>query len=96
MRNVLCKVPKKYKKEVAEALREIFYAASEKESYELFMKFKEKWGKIIPSAVRSLEKSFKYCTTFYSFPREEWASIRSANIIEDCIKSLKEEQKVWK
>ena len=43
-----------------------------KESYDLFMKFKQKWEKIIPSAVRSLEKSFKYCTTFYSFPYEEW------------------------
>ena len=93
MRNVLYKVPKKYKKEVADALRDIFYAASKKESYELFMKFKQKWEKIIPSAVRSLEKSFKYCTTFYSFPYEEWVSIRSTNIIERLHKEFKRRTK---
>jgi putative transposase len=49
--NVLAKVPKKYKQEIADGMRSIFYASSKEKSRELFKTFKGRWEKILPSAV---------------------------------------------
>ncbi|MBC7350608.1 MAG: IS256 family transposase [Candidatus Aminicenantes bacterium] len=81
-RNVLAKVPKKFKQEVADDMRSIFYASSKKKARELFEGFVSKWEKIVPSAVRCLERSLDACLTFFSFPEEEWISLRTTNIIE--------------
>jgi len=92
-RNILAKVPKKYKKEVADDVRSIFYASSKEKSLELFREFKEKWEKIIPSAVSCLERSLESCLTFYGFPEEEWISLRTTNIIERLNKEFKRRTK---
>ena len=81
-RNVLVKVPRKYKKQIADEIRNIFYASSKEKAYEFFRNFKNKWKKIIPSAVKTLENNMQHPPTFYSFPEEEWVSIRSTNVIE--------------
>lgn len=78
-RNVLAKVPKK---EVAADSRSIFYASSKNKAMEFFEQFKKKWKDTIPSAVSCLERSINACLTFFSFPEEEWISLRTANIIE--------------
>ncbi len=39
-------------------------------------------GKDIPSAVRCLANSLDACLTFFSFPKEEWLSLRTTNSIE--------------
>ena len=49
--------------------------------------------KIIPSAVKTLENNMQHCTTFYSFPEEEWVSIRSSNVIERLHKEFKRRTK---
>ncbi|PXF55799.1 MAG: IS256 family transposase, partial [Deltaproteobacteria bacterium] len=81
-RNVLAKVPKKLKKEVADDLRSIFYASSRK-----------KWKDTILSAVSCLERSINACLTFFSFPEEEWISLRTTNIIERLNKEFKRRTK---
>jgi putative transposase len=92
-RNVIAKVPRKLKKEVADDLRSIFYA-SEKEKADTFYKaFQEKWNKEIPSAVKSLEQSIDSCLTFFQFPEEEWTSLRTSNIVERLNKEFKRRTK---
>lgn len=82
-RNVLAKVPNTFKQEVADEMRSIFYASSEKKARELFEGFVSKWERIVPSAVRCLERSSEACLTFFNFPEEEeWISLRTTNIIE--------------
>lgn len=92
-RNVLCKVPQKMKKEVTDRLRDIFYAPDRKKSLEQFNKFMENYESIIPSAVRSLKNNIGNCLTFYSFPEEEWISLRTTNIIERVNKEFKRRTK---
>ena len=92
-RNVLAKVPKKLKKEVADDMRSIFYASSRKKAMEFFEEFKEKWQDTIPSAVACLERSINACLTFFSFPEEEWISLRTTNIIERLNKEFKRRTK---
>ncbi len=81
-RNVQAKVPKKFKDEVASDLRSIFYAPSKQKAYERFDAFRNRWEKTLPSAVGCLERSIDSCLTFFSFPEEEWISLRTTNIIE--------------
>lgn len=81
-RNVLAKVPQKFKQAVADDMRSIFYASSRAKALEFFEQFKERWEKLLPSAVKCLEKSLEACLTFFNFPEEEWISLRTTNIIE--------------
>jgi putative transposase len=81
-RNVLAKVPKKFKKAVADDLRSVFYASSKEKAREFFDLFTDKWGKDLPSAVKCLDTSIDVCPTFFNYPEEEWISLRTTNIIE--------------
>lgn len=88
-RNVLSKVPKKIKEKVADGLRDIFYASSKEKALKYYQNFYKEYESTIPSAVQSLEKSINSCLTFYSFPNEEWASLRTTNVIERLNKEFK-------
>ncbi len=81
-RNVLSKVPQKQKQEVADDIRSIFYASSQKKSLEYFEAFQKKWKETLPSATSCLERSIHSCLTFFNFPEEEWISLRTTNAIE--------------
>jgi putative transposase len=93
-RNVLAKVPKKFKQEVADDLRSIFYAPSIEKSWECFEVFRQKWHKSLPSAVSCLERNIDACLTFFNFPPEEWISLRTTNIIERLNKEFRRRTKV--
>jgi putative transposase len=92
-RNVLAKVPRKSKKQVADDVRSIFYASSKEKAIEFFNQFRDKWEMTIPSAVSCLERSIDSCLAFYSFPEEEWISLRTTNIIERLNKEFKRRTK---
>ena len=93
-RNVLAKVPKKFKQDVANDLRSIFYAPSQEKSWECFEGFRLRWHKSVPSAVECLERSIDACLTFFNFPPEEWISLRTTNIIERLNKEFRRRTKV--
>jgi putative transposase len=92
-RNVLAKVPKKLKKEVADDVRSIFYASSRQKAVSFYRQFVEKWESSLPSAVSCLDKSLQSCLTFFNFPEEEWISLRTTNIIERLSKEFKRRTK---
>jgi putative transposase len=88
-RNVLAKVPHKLKQTVADDLRSIFYASSKEKAEGFYKEFQEKWEREIPSAVKSLSQAIDSCLTFFSFPQEEWISLRTTNVIERLNKEFK-------
>jgi putative transposase len=92
-RNVLAKVPHKLKQTVADDLRSIFYASSRKKADNFAGAFAERWEKDIPSAVKCLSNSLDVCLTFFSFPEEEWISLRTTNVIERLNKEFKRRTK---
>lgn len=92
-RNVLAKVPKKRKQEVADCIRDIFYAESRTRAKEKYHRFYDEYQKEFPSAVNSLSGSIERCLTFYSFPQEEWISLRTTNAIERVNKEFKRRTK---
>ena len=92
-RNILAKVPKKLKKDIADEVRSIFYASSRKKANEFFNDFKSKWEPELPSAVKCLEKSLDSCLTYLNFPEEEWICLRTTNVIERVNKEFKRRTK---
>jgi transposase-like protein len=92
-RNVLAKVPHKLKKPIADDLRSIFYASTKEKAETFYRGFIERWDKEIPSAVKSLRQSIDSCLTFFSFPEEEWISLRTTNVIERLNKEFKRRTK---
>jgi putative transposase len=92
-RNVLAKVPKKLKKVIADEIRSIFYASSRAKAMEFFRKFKHRWEKEIPSAVKCLENSLDSSLTYLEFPEEEWLCLRTTNVIERVNKEFKRRTK---
>lgn len=92
-RNVLAKVPKKYKQDVADDIRSIFYASTKEKSLSFWETFKTKWEPVVPSAVGCLDNSIDSCLTFFNGPEEEWISLRTTNIIERLNKEFKRRTK---
>jgi putative transposase len=92
-RNVLAKVPKKLKQEVADDIRSIFYASSRQKALEFSTQFTERWQKELPSAVKCLQNSLDSCLTFFDFPEEEWLSLRTTNVIERLNKEFRRRTK---
>jgi putative transposase len=92
-RNVLTKVPRCRKQEVADRLRDVFYAETRDRAWEAYRRFYETYAQELPSAVQSLERSIHRCLTFYSFPKEEWMSLRTTNAIERVNKEFRRRTK---
>ncbi len=92
-RNVLAKVPRKLKKQVADDMRSVFYASSKKKARDFQKEFVKKWERDIPSAVKCLQASSKACLTFMNFPEDEWISLRTTNVIERLNKEFKRRTK---
>jgi transposase-like protein len=59
----------------------------------LFEGFASRWAKELPSAVKCLERSIEACLTFFHFPKDEWISLRTTNIIERLNKEFKRRTK---
>jgi putative transposase len=74
-------------------LRSLFYASSKKKAEEFAVAFAAKWEKDLPSEVKCLANSLGVCLTFFSFPEEEWISLRTTNIIERLNKEFKRRTK---
>jgi putative transposase len=92
-RNVLSKVPHSKKSEVADKLRDIFYASSRIKAMEFYNQFVTDYEKMIPSAINSLKNNIDSCLSFFSFPKEEWISLRTTNAIERVNKEFKRRTK---
>lgn len=82
MRNVLSYLPKRLKAEAAFYLKEIYNATTEKRAISLIGSFAERYGREYPLAVECLQKDQEVLLTFFRYPREHWASIKTTNPIE--------------
>jgi putative transposase len=92
-RNVMSKVPQKLRQEVADGVRSVFYASTEKKARYFFDNFKKKYEGEIPSAVKCLESSLNETLTYLKFPTEEAKALRTTNPIERLNKEFKRRTK---
>jgi len=82
LRNIERKAPKHAREEIAEDFHRIVYAPSGAKAKEAYEAFTKKWIKTCPSVVRSLEEGGDELLTYFRFPKSQWKTIRTTNVIE--------------
>ncbi|HXF63580.1 MAG TPA: IS256 family transposase [Caldilineaceae bacterium] len=88
MANVLARIPKRWRDEVAADLRRIFYQPDRTQAEAQVTALVQKWQVLFPEAVACLQRDVADCLTFYAFPPKHWRALCSTNIIERVIGTL--------
>lgn len=82
LRNLQAHAPKHAHDEIREDYRRIVYATTEKGAREAYDSFLAKWRKNARGVARSLEEAGEELLTFFRYPKSQWKSVRTTNIIE--------------
>lgn len=80
--NLQSHVPQRLHDEVGADFRAIVYAEDRGAARVAYVAFVRKWHRLHESVARSLEEAGEDLLTFMSFPKEQWKSLRTTNIIE--------------
>jgi len=82
LRNLERKAPKHALDELREDFHRIVYAASGEAGRTAYSAFERKWAKRCPSVERSLRDGGGELLTFFTFPKAQWKTLRTTNVIE--------------
>jgi transposase-like protein len=87
--NVLNKLPKRQQPEAKRAMWEIYRAESKAEAAKALDRFSKTYQAKYPEAVTCLVKDRDVLLTFFDFPAEHWAHIRTTNPIESTFATVR-------
>jgi transposase-like protein len=82
LRNILRKSPKHAQEEIKADYHRIVYAKNETKAREAYAAFEKKWGKACPGVVASLQEGGEELLTYFTFPKAQWKTLRTTNVIE--------------
>ncbi len=82
LRNLERKAPKHALDELREDFHRIVYATSGDAGRTAYCAFERKWAKRCPGVVRSLQEGGAELLTFFTFPKSQWKTLRTTNVIE--------------
>jgi len=82
LRNLERYVPRHALEEMRSDYHRIIRADSLDEGRKAYREFISKWKKLAPKVATSLEEGGEELLTFYSFPKSQWKSLRTTNVIE--------------
>jgi transposase-like protein len=82
LRNLERKAPKHALAEIRDDFHRIVYAASADAARAAYAAFERTWAKRCPGVVTSLREGGEELLTFFSFPRVQWKTLRTTNVIE--------------
>jgi putative transposase len=82
LRNLERKAPKHALDELREDFHRIVHAASGDAGRTAYTAFERKWATRCPGVVRSLQEGSAELLTFFTFPKAQWKTLRTTNVIE--------------
>ncbi|MGH7332537.1 MAG: IS256 family transposase [Candidatus Rokuibacteriota bacterium] len=82
LRNLERKAPKHALAELREDFHRIVYAGSADTARTAYTAFERKWDKRCPAVVKSLREGGEELLTFFTFPKAQWKTLRTTNVIE--------------
>jgi putative transposase len=82
LRNLERKAPKHALAELREDFHQIVYASSAEAARTAYEAFERKWEKRCPAVVKSLREGGDELLTFFTFPKAQWKTLRTTNVIE--------------
>ena len=86
--NVLNKLPKSVQPKAKSDIHDIWQAETRKAANTAFDHFLEKYDAKYPKACECLRKDRAVLLTFYDFPAEHWAHLRTTNPIESTFATI--------
>jgi transposase-like protein len=82
LRNLERKAPKHALAELREDFHRLVYASSGEAARAAATAFERKWEKRCPAVVKSLREGGDELLTFFAFPKAQWKTLRTTNVIE--------------
>jgi putative transposase len=82
LRNLERKAPKHALAELRADFHRIVYAESLASAQGAVMAFERRWRTRCPGVVRSLQEGGEELLTFFQFPKSQWKTLRTTNVIE--------------
>ena len=82
LRNLERKAPKHALAEIRDDFHRIVYAATIDAARAAFTAFERTWAKRCPGVVTSLREGGDELLTFFRFPKAQWKTLRTTNVIE--------------
>lgn len=82
LRNLQAKAPAHARGEVTADFHRIVYAESGAAARAAYTRFERTWATRCPGVVRSLQEGGDELLTVFDFPREQWKTLRTTNVIE--------------
>jgi len=82
LRNLERKAPKHALAEIRDDFHRIVYAASADAARAAYAAFERAWAKRCPGVVTSLREGGEELLTFFRFPKAQWKTLRTTNVIE--------------
>jgi transposase-like protein len=94
MQNVLTKVPRRMRPEIATALRGIFAQTTAADAVEKAKRFLRDYARRLPDAVAVLSIGLDDALTYYRFPPAHWHCIRTNNPLERTLREVQRRLRV--
>ena len=91
--NILDKMPKNIQGRAKEKIHEMYLSTTQKEALEYYEQFLKLYRKKYPGVCECLKKDKDVLFSFYNFPAEHWAHIRSTNPIESTFATVRHRTK---
>jgi putative transposase len=82
LRNLERKAPRHALAEIRDDFHRIVYATSLEAARAAWTAFERTWGRRCPGVVTSLREGGDELMTFFSFPKAQWKTLRTTNVIE--------------
>jgi len=82
LRNLERKAPKHVLAEIRDDFHRVAYAANADAACAAYAAFERTWAKRCPGVVTSLRDGGNELFTFFTFPKAQWKTLRSTNVIE--------------
>src|SRR5205085_691502 len=76
------KAPKHTLAAIRDDFHRIVYAANADTAHTAYATFERTWAKRCPGVVTSLREGGDELLTFFSFPKAQWKTLRTTNVIE--------------
>ncbi len=82
LENLLAKTPQHCQQELKRDYRAITHAQSASLAHKAYDAFLRKWSKLLPVVATSLKEAGEELLTFTRFPKSQWKSLRTTNVLE--------------
>ena len=82
LRNLERKAPKHVLAEIRNDFHGIVYAPNADAARAAYVTFERRWAKRCPGVVASLREGDQEILTFFAFPKAQWKTLRTTNVIE--------------